>query len=194
MKTLTNEQQMQILQECVNENECSALVRQYLHLVRNTVSKVYRSKAIPFTSEDLEDRVQDVFEVLFKYNKQKLRQYDPKHGLKVDGWIRLITTQTVLDSFKGRQDFIKKNDGFRIPLEDLEMMTGGKYAGTDTETACILSDATEKLPPNEKLVLKLEYKKGLAPEEIGRCMGKTANNIYQIKKRAIENLKKIMCL
>lgn len=194
MTALQNEEQMRILQQCVNENECTALVKQYLHLVRHTVSKVYRNKGIPFTSEDLEDRVQDVFEVLFKYNKQKLRQYDSKHGLKVDGWIRLITVHTVLDSFRGKQDVLKENNGLRIPLEDLEMKTEGRYAGTDAESKCIAADAVNKLAADEKLVLKLEYQKGLAPKKIGQSMGKTANNIYQIKRRALENLRKILSL
>ena len=194
MKNLTNEQQMQILDECVKENECTALVRQYLLLVRHTVIRVYRHKGIAFTSADVEDRVQDVFEVLFKHNKYKLRQYDPKHGLKLDGWIRLIATQTVLDSFKGRQGGAKKNEGLHIPLEDLEMMTGGRYEGTDAETRCIVSDAINRLGADEKLVLKLEYQKGLSPKKIGQSMGKTANHIYQIKKRALENLRKILSL
>lgn len=190
---LTAEQEREILRECIEKDECYRIFRQYLNLVRSIAIKIYRSKGVSFTSADMEDRVQDVFEVLFKYNKQKLRQYDPQHGLRFEGWIRLIAAQTVLDYFKRKKEFLNITDEkIRIPVEDMDMISGEKRAGTSAETQCIMADAIEKLPPDQKLVLKMEYFKGLSPQEIAKYLGKTVNNIYQIKTRALESLRKIL--
>jgi len=192
MKKLTPEQE--ILKECLDKNQCEKLVGQYSNLIRAIVKKEFQKRGIPFTFEDIEDRVQDVFEALFKNDKHKLRQYNPKFGLSLKNWIILISTRVIQDYFKRKKELLNITDEkIRIPVDDLDITCGNHFEnGFDAETKCISDNAIEKLLPEQKLLIKLEYYKGLSPQKIGKILGKTTNNIYQIKKRALENLRKIL--
>jgi RNA polymerase sigma-70 factor (ECF subfamily) len=199
MKKLSKEEEGKILETCVLANQCIELVRQYINLVGNVAKKTYVKKGIRYSPQDIEDRRQDVFLALFNKNKEKLRLYNPVNGLSLDGWIRLITVRSVLDYFKSRKEILnKKEPGLRIPIEDMEddieLIAKGKHSNPERETLhkITLMDALEKLPPDQRLVLKLEYIKGLSVQEIAEITGKTVNNIYQIKNRALKRLKKEM--
>ncbi len=183
---------MSLLDDCIKYNRCEKLVQLYYNLIYHSVRKVYLAKRIPHTPDDIEDRLQEVFEKLYEKKMKKLRLYDPKFGLRLDGWIRLITTRTVLSHFRKRQEMLD-NENFKIPIDDFVDEIAGKLEAPRLEARQrlkVVIDAVENLHPPYDLVLKLEWFHWLGPAEISEIIHRPVNEIYVIKSRAIAKLKK----
>ncbi|MCP4106299.1 MAG: sigma-70 family RNA polymerase sigma factor [Desulfobacteraceae bacterium] len=194
MNKLTPEEEQQLLLECIKHDRCAGLVRQYFNLVYYTVRKIYIAKKIRFTTEDIEDRQQDVFEKLFENNKKKLRQYNRKHGLRLEGWIRLIAARTILSHLRKKKELLDDED-FRIPIEDFDNEFGGKSEDRRLDARQKLLktvEAVENLSPPYDLVLKLDWFHWRSPEEISEILGRPVDDIYVLKSRAVKQLKKIL--
>lgn len=194
MKRLGPDEEKRLLRLCVESDQCEDFVRQYYNLVYYSVKKVYDSKKSAYTHEDIEDRLQEVFERLFDGGKKKLRQYNPEFGLRLDGWIRLISAQTVLNHFRKKKEMLDFGN-YRVPVEDFDSAFGNKAEGRRLDarqTLMAVRDAVEKLNSPYKIVLKLDWFHFLGPPEISEIINKPVSEVYVIKSRGISRLKKIL--
>lgn len=189
-KTITREQR-QILHECLSCDRKDKLVQEYSNLIYQTVRKTLLIKNVPFSEQDVEDLHQEVFVQLFNNECRRLRQYK-EDMCSLAGWIRLIANRTVLNHLRKRgfDTLSGKKHGIFID-EESDLLK--HYDGFKTrENLLAMQDAIEKLPAQERLVLKLYCYKELSLPEIASYIHKKEGATYTIKSRAIKRLKKIM--
>ncbi len=93
------------------------------------------------------------------------------------------------DAFYGRGD-----RGEQLTVGDT-LSDGGDSPGThleDAETRKLLSDAVDKLPDRERMVLSLYYFEGLNLSQIGEILGVTESRACQIHAKAVLGLRHAM--
>ncbi|GEM_PF-945781 len=192
MKEDKRKKEQQILDEFIRQGSVDGMVRKYWKLIYYTVRETLAFHNVPHTKEDIEDLRAEVFIHLFENDYRRLRQYDPKKGLSLSGWIRLIANQTTLNEIgkKGLLNMAKRN--FKVPVEDIEAVL--RYDEENRlearETLKIAMDAIEKLPPGEtKEMLRQHLLEFKSLREIAASMDKQYGTVAVMLSRAKEKLK-----
>ena len=170
-----------------------ALVRQFSNLVYRAVQHTFIARHVAHTREDLEDLHNTVFLHLFEHGCKKLKQYKGKNGCSLATWIRLITVRTVLDHFRKKEVAIAIRPKMKIPLDEVY---GLKEDGKDVlalleeaEKEGLIREGMEKLPPRDRLFMKLHLDQGLSVTEVAAAMQISIENAHTIKHRAVRKLK-----
>jgi len=184
--------EQQILDEFIRQGSAKGVVQEYWNLIYYTIRETLAFYNIPHTKEDIEDLRSEVFIHLFENDFRRLRQYDPKKGLSLSGWIRLIANQTTLNEIKkkGLLNMAKRN--FKVPVEDIEAVL--RYDEDNRlearEKLKITIEAIEKLPPGEtKEMLRQHLLEFKSLTEIAASMDKQYGAVAVMLSRARENLK-----
>jgi len=189
------EEDRQLLSRCLagSRKASESLVRRFSNLVYQSIQYTLKAKHVSFNKQDLEDLHNTVFLRLFDRKCKKLRQYQGKRGCSVTTWIRMIAVRIVLDHLrkKGVDAIASKKD--RIPLEKLpELKDGAKDIMAEMEKLDrkhLLQVAIKKLPPRDRLFMKLHFDQGLSMAEIAEIMQLSMGNIYTVKYRVIQRIK-----
>jgi RNA polymerase sigma factor (sigma-70 family) len=188
------EEDRQLLSRCLagSRTASESLVRRFSNLVYQSIQYTLKAKHVSFNKQDLEDLHNTVFLRLFDRKCKKLRQYQGKRGCSVTTWIRTIAVRTVLDHLrkKGVDAIASKKD--RVPLEKLPELT----AGADDVLAemekldrkQLLQAAIKKLPPRDRLFIRLHFDQGLSMAEAAEIMQVSMGNIYTVKYRVIQRI------
>lgn len=185
---MNREDELKLLEECLCHNRCDKLIQHYYKTVYYAVRKTFTVYNKSFSRDDAEDLVQDSFVRLLDNDRRLLRQYDPKRGLSLGGWIKMIAAQTVMMSVRGKKPKIVPIEDRDIPVEiDIEGMVFSKE-----ELAYLLENCLKTISCHERLVFKLHFLDERSLSDIASFLHKTENNIYQIKHRGIARLKECM--
>ena len=184
-----------LLSKCLSGDSKASerLVRQFSNMVYRSVQYTLLAKNVSFNRHDLEDLHNTVFLRLFEQGCKKLRQYQGKNGCSLASWIRMITVRTVIDHLrkKGVDAIVWQKK--RIPFEDLPELRADEDKFWDqidkAERKRVLKDGMQRLPPRDRLFLKLHFEQGLSVAEVAETMKLTLNNAYTVKHRAIKRLK-----
>lgn len=191
-----NQEEKEMLDECVQFNRCERLVNKYLGIIRNFITEAFKRRYVyDFTHDDIKEHQNSVFLKLFENEREILRIYDESKGKTLKGWIRMIADQTVGMYLrkKDRVGYLGKNQ--LMPIEELTEELGiadyeKRYEARDMLKR--IEDAMKKLPHRERLILLLYFDDGLSSEEIASMQNRKRNSIDQIKHRAIRHLKEIL--
>jgi RNA polymerase sigma factor (sigma-70 family) len=185
----------QLLSDCLagDRKASETLVRRFSALVYQAVQYTLIAKQVSFSRHDIEDLHNTVFLRLFDQKCKKLGQYQGKNGCSLTSWIRLIAVRTVLDHLrkKGLDSIAWQKKC--IPLEELHELQSdelGIEAQIDkVEQARLVQSEIEKLPPRDKMFIKLHIDQGLSVATVAETMHLSIQNAYTIKHRAIQRLK-----
>lgn len=189
------EEDRQLLSKCLSgdRNASEELVRRFSDLVYRFVQYTLMAKHVSYNKHDLEDLHNTIFLRLFEKDCRKLRQYQGKNGCSLTSWIRMIAVRTVLDHLRKKGVDAMVWQQKRVPLDKIQEL---KADGAEIETQFdkaeqmrLLQIVTEKLPPRDKLFIKLYFDQGLSVTEVAEIMHLSAGNAYTIKHRAIQKLK-----
>ncbi|MCK4727993.1 MAG: sigma-70 family RNA polymerase sigma factor [Desulfobacterales bacterium] len=189
------EEDRQLLSECFagDRKASETLVRQFSGLVYGSVQYTLMAKHVSFNRHDLDDLHNTVFLRLFDQGCKKLRQYEGRNGCSLSSWIRMIAVRTVLDHLrkKGVDTMVWQKK--RITLEELpELKADGVEFEAQIEKAeqgRLLQDGMQRLPPRDRLFIKLHFDQGLSVAEVAEAMQLSIDNAYTVKHRAIQRLK-----
>lgn len=184
-----------VLLRCLSGNREAAetLVRRFSDLVYHSIQYTLVAKSVPFNRQDLEDLHNTVFLQLFERGCKKLRQYQGRNGCSLASWIRTIAVRTVLDHLRKKGVDAVGWQKKRVPLENLpELKAGGMDCDARMEEAeqkRLVQLGMQRLPPRDRLFMKLHFDQGLSIAEVAETMQVSMGNAYTIKRRAIERLK-----
>ncbi len=190
---MTKEEEQKRIREWTQGKNLEELFQNYGGLVEHTVRKTLSLCHAVFRRQDVEDLTQDVFVRIFEQECSLLKQYNEEKGLHFTGWIKLITTQTVMMYLrkKDRLGRLGKN-----PLEPIEREIGQENnLDRKTEAKMRLMQIEQRLgelPVLERLVFKLHFFDGLSLQEVADSLRRDVNYIYQIKHRAVTLLKNML--
>jgi RNA polymerase sigma factor (sigma-70 family) len=175
----------EILHACIVLGQKDPIVAEYWKLIYNTVRKTYKIHGVSYDEDCLNILRNKVFIQLFKKDCRKLRQYKEELGKGLAAWIKLITIQTVQNSFRAT---IRISKNPVVPIDDIDLSTNPD----DDENKMAIREALEHLDNEDKLIIKLFYYKGLSLDDIALIMKKNKGAIATQKTRAIQKLKKII--
>lgn len=185
----------QLLSECLagDRKASETLVLRFSDLVYRSVQYTLMTKYVSFNKYDLEDMHNTIFLRLFENRCRKLRQYQGKNGCSLASWIRMIAVRTVLDHLRKRGVDAMAWQKKRIPLEALpelkcdEVEFGVQLEKSEQER--LLHDGMQKLPPRDRMFMKLHFDHELSIAKIAETMQLSISNAYTVKHRAIQRLK-----
>lgn len=184
-----------LLSECLagDRKASETLVRRFSDLVYRSVQYTLMTKDVSFNKFDLEDMHNTIFLRLFENRCKRLRQYQGKNGCSLASWIRMIAVRTVFDHLRKRGVDAMVWQKKRIPLEALpELKCNEVEFGVQLEKAeqeRLLQNAMQKLPPRDRMFMKLHVDHALSIAEIAETMQLSISNAYTVKHRAIQRLK-----
>jgi len=179
-----SDEEKEVLNLCINENDCEKFVRKYINFIYYIVMTFKSS----IKDHEIEELVNDIFLRLLNNNCEKLRKYDPAKGLSLSSWINLIGRQTIINFL--RKNNIRNNfvsyDNEKIIYELNE------HVDQEDHRLCYVEEIIETLPHRYKLFFKLFYYKNKELTEIADFMNISMDNVYSLKYKAIKKLKKNM--
>lgn len=116
-----------------------------------------------------------------------LRKMNPIKGKGID----YLSQEEVLGT---NEEFFNEQNSYSTTLWDLidinrDLTSDPQYQIEIQETKRILSEAIERLPEKEKLVISLYYYEGLTLKEISQVLGLTPARISQLHSKAIRRLR-----
>lgn len=189
------EEDRNLVARCVAGDRGGAeiLVRRYSDLVYRSVQYTLTARHVAFTRYDLEDLHNTVFLNLFERGRRRLAQYQGRNGCSLASWIRLITVRTVLDHLRKKGVDALSWQQRKMPLEQLpELAAEGTGFGTGAgkeKWERLVQIGLEKLPPRDRLFMKLHFHEGLSIAEVAETMQLSVDHAYTIKHRAIARLR-----
>ena len=128
-----------------------------------------------------------VFTSFCENNCKKLRAFDPKRGITLASWLRMITVRMTIDH-------LRKSKKELASLEDIQhepFQAGDQEKVIDEEVQGLLRKILEELPTKDKLLIELSYIRELPPEEVAQILQISVGAFYTRKNRIIEKLKHV---
>jgi RNA polymerase sigma-70 factor, ECF subfamily len=172
------------------------LVRKFSDLVYRSVHHTLAAKHVPFGRHDLEDLHSTIFLRLFEHGCRKLGQYEGRNGCSLASWVRMIAVRTVLDHLREKGVDALSRQERKVSLERLPELAGDseepEAAVGREERARLVQMGVERLPPRDRLFVKLHFEQGLLIAEVAETMRLSLDHAYTIKHRAIQRLKSIV--
>ena len=129
---------------------------------------------------DAEDIVSEIFLKILR----SIHTYDEEKA-SLSTWIYTITQNTVVDYFRSKRNEIS------LPDEVIDDYITEPEIFDDTLDS--LSDALEHLPECERDLIILHYYNGFTLKKIGGMMNKSYITVKVMHRRALNNIRRLMC-
>ncbi len=167
------------------------LMRQYgalvAHAVRTTLQRVFK-QADP---NQVDDAVQSVWLSLCADGCRRLRGFEGKSALST--WLTVLSTRRALDAIrtemrKGVLKHVHLDDEDRDLVKEIQAPESEEQFSLDE--VFVLYEALERLPADDKLILKMYYLDGLSYRSIAEVLQVAPNTVSSYILRARDKLKK----
>ncbi|MBI4563683.1 MAG: sigma-70 family RNA polymerase sigma factor [Planctomycetes bacterium] len=167
------------------------LIRQYgaliAHAARTTLQRVLKM-ADP---NQVEDVTQAIWTSLCEDGCRRLRSFEGQSALST--WLTVLSTRRTLDYIRTemRKGYLKH---VRLETEDADLMSELRDPAEPTERftqedLSLLYEAMDRLPANERIILKMYYLDGLSYRTIAAILHVAPNTVSSYLFRAREHLK-----
>jgi len=190
-----NPQELALVQGCVGGDveAWKALMKQFgalvAHAVRTTFFRVLK-QADPNL---VDDAVQSVWLALCADQCRRLRGFEGNSALST--WLTVLSTRRALDYIrsemrKGSMRHVHLDDEDRDIVKELSAPEEEEQFSMDE--LFLLYEAMERLPEDDRLVLKMYYLDGLSYRSIAGVLRVAPNTVSSFLLRARDKLKKCM--
>lgn len=179
-----------LLEGCLAQDKgaWNTFVDRYTHLISHAIVQTLKRYLVTPENQIVDDLFQSVFLSLIEHNCKKLRQFQGK--CKFSSWLHIVTVHITIDYLRKKPE--------PPPLGD-EMSKGIPNGNPSPdilieikEQKMILEKIKKGLTPRERFFAKLCYDLELPTADIVRILNITENNVYQLKNRVKEKMKKIV--
>lgn len=206
MINMTEEEMKRLIAKCKScdsksPRRCAAgkaIVYQYSRLIIKCIRKELRKRFYTYSPQDIEDILHMFYIRIFENNCRRIKQYDPDKGCSVKTWIIMIAMQSVYDHMYEKDVHSPQHRRKRSSNEELSKELQGEGI-KNIEARDLLQRLLKVLPrlnPEQRLLIQLHFLDDDAKslKDISKIMNKSMTAIYQIKFRAIEELKQLLDL
>lgn len=157
------------------------------HAVRHTFLRVLKQAETGL----VDDAIQSVWLGLCSDDYRRLRSFQGNSALST--WLTVCSTRKALDYIrsemrKGSLRQVHLDDENRDLIKELQAPESEEQYSFDEVFQ--LQEAMEKLPADDRLILKLYYLDGLSYRSIAETVGVAANTVSSYLMRARDRLKK----
>jgi RNA polymerase sigma factor (sigma-70 family) len=184
-----------LLERCLNQDKKAwdNFVDQYGSLISHAIVQTLKSYSFPQPNQLIPDLFHTVFLAMIENDYKKLRQFQWKCSLS--SWIHLIAVTVTVDYLRKHSKHLSTNGG-TDPDESLdgEIPDGGPLPDRIMELKeekRLFRQIKEELNAKERLFVDLCYNRELPPARISKVLKITENNVYQLKNRIREKMKRI---
>lgn len=187
----------ELLDACMNgcEKSWDEFVDRYTNLIYHTIRQVLNTYRIELRTQQKNDIHNNLLLFLIDDDYKKLRQYDGRNNCSVSSWLRVVTSNFVLNVVKKQKSQVPLNSTTERALE-MEALSGCREQRPEEgllgkEHKELLDELVSGLNANDMLFVDLLYKKELTPESIAEILSTSINNVYSKKARIKKKLIKI---
>jgi len=182
--TITTQQEKQFLTACITntKNAMEQFIITYGSLIDKKINNALYKMNVPISQNKVDMMRNEIFLHLFDNQCRTLKKFDFSKKTAFAPWLRAVTFNKVIDILKRRNILIDNQDHLD-KLEDQNLQ--------NMNDKIMLQQAIDKLDLQEKLTIKY-YLKDIPPEDIARMLQVSVNYVYNLKTRAINNLKEII--
>ncbi len=185
-----------LLARCLN-GDASAwekFVEKYTSVIYSSILTVLKSCAQPPNDLDSQDIYHHILISLLEDDYKKLKQFEGRNKAKLSTWLGVVATRMTLNCVMKKSSLVTIDEQ-KKPMHLLPGESGNYQAHLERKERY---DRVEelirtKLKPREKLFLRLFFEKELPISEIAAIMDLSANNVYVLKNRILEKIKKLYC-
>ncbi len=188
-------EEIALVQGCVSGSAEAwrTLMKQYgalvAHAVRSTLLRVLK-QADPNL---VDDAVQTVWLALCADQCRRLRGFEGNSALST--WLTVLSTRRALDYIrselrKGAMRHVHLDDENRDLIKELQ--APGDEEQFSMDELFLLYEAMERLPEDDRLILKMYYLDGLSYRSIAEVLKVAPNTVSSYILRARDKLKKCM--
>lgn len=166
-----------------NEEAWSYFLKHYGRLIHYCINKIMYHH---FSQEDRDDCYEEILEALIEDDCKRLKQIRCMNQRAFRSFIGTLTKRRTLNFIRGMKE------SYPLPDEFLSIMPDSSDP-PDRETfrSQIMDMINRKLNDQERLVI-FYILEGLTLEEIAELMGLKLGTVFNIKKKAISDLKGFM--
>jgi RNA polymerase sigma-70 factor (ECF subfamily) len=190
-----NAEEVDLVQRCIagDGEGWRALMRQYGALVAHAVRTTFLRVLKQADSNLVDDAVQAVWLSLCADGCRRLRGFESKAALST--WLTVLSTRRALDYIrsemrKGSLKHVHLDDEDRDLVKELSAPESEEEFSLDE--VFVLYDALERLPQDDRLILKMYYLDGLSYRSIAGVLKVAPNTVSSYILRARDKLKKCM--
>jgi RNA polymerase sigma-70 factor (ECF subfamily) len=191
-----NPEELALVQRCVagELDAWRALMKQYGALVAHAVRNVFQRVLQQADPNFVDDAVQGVWLSLCADGCRRLRGFQMKSALST--WLTVLSSRKALDYIRTEmrkgafRNVHLENDEANL-INDLRDNHEPQEKPSDEDLA-VLFEALERLPSEDRLILKMYYLDGLSYRTIAHTLRVAPNTVSSYIFRAREKLKQIM--
>ncbi len=199
-ESMTNEQLAEAIKKNKNKKYIAMLWKNVQNLMYIKADKYYYAMIEKFKAAGAD--IWDLRQELYFAFLEAVKAYDPEKNLKFVTYLEFHIKNTVnrAAGICGRNEPLNQAESLDKPVpgtEDItlaEMISDEKNnilkiikGHTDSE---IIRNETQKLHGKQKITVMFYYFDNKSDAEIAQDIGTTASNVFQIRRRALSNLRK----
>lgn len=185
----------ELLERCLSQDKKAwdAFVDQYTGLISHAIAQTLQTYSVPQANQVIPDLFHIVFLSIIENDCKKLRQFQWKCSLS--SWLHLIAVTVTVDYLRKQSKHLPLN-GETGPDESLSEEIPDSNPLPDRiielkDEKRLLQQIKKDLSSKERLFLELCYSRELPPARISKILNTTENNVYQLKNRIREKMKKM---
>jgi RNA polymerase sigma-70 factor (ECF subfamily) len=190
-----NPEELTLVQGCIAGERASwrAIMKQYGALVAHAVRSTFLRVLKQADPNLVDDAVQSVWMALCADQCRRLRGFEGNSALST--WLTVLSTRRALDYIrsemrKGSMRHVRLDDEDRDIVKELRAPENEEQFSMDE--LFVLYEALERLPEDDRLVLKMYYLDGLSYRSIAGVLKVAPNTVSSYLLRARDKLKKCM--
>ncbi len=188
-------EERKLLARCLAKDKKAwdAFVERYNPIITHAIVQTLNKYAFSPTDQVVPDLFNTVFLSIIEDNYKKLRQFQWK--CKLSSWLHLIAARVTID-FLRKQRGDPSINGATDEEKSIRETTGNGNSLPDEvleaqEEKQIFEEIKRSLSSRERLFVELHYGRELSAAKIASILNTTGNNVYQLKSRIREKMKKI---
>ncbi len=188
-----NEDELGLVQRCIagETGAWGALMKQYGALVAHAVRTTFLRVLKQADPNIVDDAVQAVWLSLCADGCRRLRGFESKSALST--WLTVLSTRRALDYIrsemrKGSLRHVHLDDEQRDLVKELQAPEAEEQFSMDE--VFVLYEALERMPEDDRLILKMYYLDGLSYRSIAEVLKVAPNTVSSYILRARDKLKK----
>ena len=185
----------ELLERCLTQDKKAweTFIDQYARLISHAIVQTLHKYAFSPVNEVTPDLFHTVFLSMIEDNCKKLRQFRGKCSLS--SWLHLIAVRVTIDFLRKQSEPLSLNgetgphgspkeeipNGDPLPDQMIELKDEKR----------LFEEIKQGLTAKERFFLELYYSRELPTARIAKILNTTENNVYQLKNRIREKMKKM---
>jgi len=185
----------ELLKGCLAKDKKAwdTFVERYNNLISHAIRKTLDKYSFASANQVVPDLFHTVFLSLLDDNCKKLRQFQEK--CRLSSWLHIIAVRVTIDFLRKQSESPSLNGKTSEEISLREGITNGNPLPDMLiemkEEKKIFQEIKKALTSKERFFVELCYSRELSPAKIAKILHTNENNVYQLKSRVREKMKKI---